>query len=87
MKMKMKMMSLWLMKTPKLKKSFRIYKMEYKEPKKRVTKNDKKQKGQIYSQKHVRNILKQKEATMSKKNDGAVHTPEHSLLTNGRVSV
>jgi hypothetical protein len=28
--------------------------MEYKEPKKRVTKNDKKNKKQVYSQKHIR---------------------------------
>jgi hypothetical protein len=28
--------------------------MEYKEPKKRVTKNDKKYKKQVYSQKHIR---------------------------------
>jgi hypothetical protein len=61
--------------------------MEYTEPKKRVTKNDKKQKGQVYSQKHVRNLLKQKEASMSKKNNGAIHTSEHPLFTNGRVSV
>lgn len=30
--------------------------MEYKEPKKRVTKNDKKHSKQVYSQKHVRRI-------------------------------
>jgi hypothetical protein len=30
--------------------------MEYKEPKKRVTKNDKKHSKQVYSQKHVRII-------------------------------
>ena len=29
--------------------------MEYKEQKKRVTKNDKKNKKQVYSQKHIRN--------------------------------
>jgi|TARA_R110000822_G_scaffold175207_1_gene314911 hypothetical protein len=28
--------------------------MEYKEPKKRVTKNDKKDKNQVYSKKHIR---------------------------------
>jgi hypothetical protein len=30
--------------------------MDYKEPKKRVTKNDKKHSKQVYSQKHVRRI-------------------------------
>jgi hypothetical protein len=59
--------------------------MEYKEPKKRVTKNDKKNKKEVYSQKHVRNLLKQKEASLAKKNNGTLHTPDHSLLTNGRV--
>ena len=34
--------------------------MEYKEPKKRVTKNDKKNSRDVYSTKHVRNLLKQK---------------------------
>ena len=61
--------------------------MEYKEPKKRVTKNDKKNKREVFSQKHVRNLLKQKEQSQSKRNDGAVHTPECSLLTNGRIDV
>jgi len=59
--------------------------MDYKEPKKRVTKNDKKNKHQVYSQKHVRNLLKQKETAMSKRNDGPVSTPERPLLPNGRV--
>lgn len=59
--------------------------MEYKEPKKRVTKNDKKNKKQVYSQKHVRNLLKQKEASLAKKNNGSVHTPVNPLLPNGRV--
>jgi hypothetical protein len=58
--------------------------MEYKEPKKRVTKNDKKCKKQVYSQKHVRNLLKQKEACQAKRNDGTLHTTECSLLPNGR---
>jgi hypothetical protein len=58
--------------------------MEYKEPKKRVTKNDKKNKRQVYSQKHVRNLLKQKEASQAKRNDGSVHTPECTLFPNGR---
>ncbi len=61
--------------------------MEYKEPKKRVTKNDKKNKREVFSQKHVRNLLKQKEHSQSKRNDGTVHTPECSLLTNGRIDV
>jgi hypothetical protein len=59
--------------------------MEYKEPKKRVTKNDKKNKHQVYSQKHVRNLLKQMEATKDKRNDGSVSTPKCSLFPNGRV--
>lgn len=59
--------------------------MDYKEPKKRVTKNDKKNKKQVYSQKHVRNILKQKEASLVKTKDGSVHTPERPLLSNGRL--
>jgi hypothetical protein len=51
--------------------------MEYKEPKKRVTKNDKKAKNQIYSQKHVRNLLKQMENSKEKKrNDGPLHPSE-----------
>jgi hypothetical protein len=61
--------------------------MEYKEPKKRVTKNDKKNKREVYSQKHVRNMLKQKEASLAKKKDGPLHTPERSLLSNGRLRV
>ena len=56
--------------------------MEYKEPKKRVTKNDKKNKNQVYSQKHVRNLLKQKEASLDKKKDGALHTTERTLLSS-----
>jgi len=61
--------------------------MDYKEPKKRVTKNDKKNKKQVFSQKHVRNLLKQKEASQAKRNDGSLHTPEHPLLPDGRVGV
>ena len=53
--------------------------------KKRVTKNDKKHKRQIYSQKHVRNILKQKEASITKSKNGPLHPSTHSLLSNGRV--
>jgi hypothetical protein len=59
--------------------------MDYKEPKKRVTKNDKKNKKQVYSQKHVRNLLKQKEASLAKKNNGPLHSADLSLLSNGRV--
>lgn len=59
--------------------------MDYKEPKKRVTKNDKKSKKQVYSQKHVRNLLKQKEASLAKRNDGAVSAPSCTLFPNGRV--
>lgn len=58
--------------------------MEYKEPKKRVTKNDKKSKREVYSSKHVRNQLKQKE---NSKNNGTVHTTDQPLLPNGRVNV
>lgn len=61
--------------------------MEYKEPKKRVTKNDKKNKKEVYSQKHVRNVLKQKEASLAKKKDGPLHTPECALFPDGRVRV
>ncbi len=61
--------------------------MEYKEPKKRVTKNDKKNKKQVFSQKHVRNILKQKERAMSKRNDGPLPPPKCALFPDGRVSV
>ena len=61
--------------------------MEFKEPKKRVTKNDKKNKKQVYSQKHVRNLLKQKEHSLAKRNDGPVQPPERTLLPNGRVRV
>ena len=80
MKMRMKR------KKPKFKRMTITYNnMDYKEPKKRVTKNDRKNKKQVYSQKHVRNLLKQKEASIAKKNNGPLHTPECSLLPNGRV--
>jgi len=59
--------------------------MEYKEPKKRVTKNDKKQQKDTYSQKHIRNILKQKEIADSKRNNVTVQPAERTLLTNGRI--
>ena len=61
--------------------------MEYKEPKKRVTKNDKKNKKQVFSQEHVRNLLKQKEQAMSKRNDGSLPPPKCTLFPDGRVSV
>jgi len=57
------------------------------EYKKRVTKNDKKSQRRVYSQKHIRNQLKQKENSLAKKNDGPVHTTDHPLLSNGRVHV
>ncbi len=47
--------------------------MEYKEPKKRVTKNDKKAKNQVYSQKHIRNLLKQLESSQEKRKDAPLH--------------
>lgn len=53
--------------------------------KKRVTKNDKKHKRQVYSQKHVRNLLKQKEASITKNKNGTLHPSTHTLLPNGRV--
>lgn len=34
-------------------------------PKKRVTKNDKKQKNEVYSQKHIRAVLKQLEGKIA----------------------
>ena len=61
--------------------------MEYKEPKKRVTKNDKKNQREVYSAKHVRNLLKQKEASLAKKNYGPIHPPERPLLSNGCVKL
>lgn len=61
--------------------------MEYKEPNKRVTKNDKKNCRQTYSQKHVRNMLKQKERSLAKKNDGTLQPPKLPLLPNGRIRI
>ena len=61
--------------------------MEYKEPKKRVTKNAKKNKKQVYSQKHIRNILKQQEVSSVRNKNGPVHAPDNALLPNGRVHV
>jgi hypothetical protein len=59
--------------------------MDYKEPKKRVTKNDKKNKKGVYTSKHIRNILKQQEIAIEKRKDGPVPTPKCSLFPNGRL--
>lgn len=59
--------------------------MEYKEPKKRVTKSDKKDKKGVYTSKHIRNLLKQKEAAIDKRNNGPIPTTPGALLPNGRV--
>ena len=54
--------------------------------KKRVTKNDKKQKKGLYTQKYIR--LKQKARTSNKKKeDGPVQSSEHTLQSNGRINV
>ncbi len=50
--------------------------MDHKEPKKRVTKSDKEAKKQVYSQKHIRNLLKQLESSQEKRKDGPLHPPE-----------
>ena len=42
--------------------------MDHKEPKKRVTKSDKKAKKQVYSQKHIRNNKPQTKQTHSQIN-------------------
>jgi hypothetical protein len=72
---------------PKLKNKNDKSTMDYKEPKKRVTKNDKKHQREVYSSKHIRNVLKQKEASIAKKNNGPIHTPERPLLSNGRIKL
>jgi hypothetical protein len=59
--------------------------MDYKEPKRRVTKSDKKDKKGVYTSKHIRNLLKQKEAAIDKRNNGPVPPPKCPLLPNGRV--
>ena len=59
--------------------------MEYKEPKKRVTKSDKKDKKGVYTSKHIRNLLKQKEAAIDKRNNGPIPATPGALLPNGRV--
>ena len=58
--------------------------MDYKEPKKRVTKNDKKHRKQVYSQKHVRIALK----SMYNNNEGKKQTAiaRDSGLTTSRHS-
>ena len=54
--------------------------------KKRVTKNDKKAKKGLYTQKYI--ILKQKTLnTINKKEDCSVQPTEHTLQSNGRVNV
>lgn len=54
--------------------------MEYKEPKKRVTKNDKKSQKQLYSQKHIRIKL---EMIEKRNQNGSVQSTKHPLLSNG----
>lgn len=49
--------------------------MDYKEPKKRVTKNDKKNKRDVYSQKHIR-IKSQILEKRRDENIFYVHTPK-----------
>lgn len=61
--------------------------MDYKEPKRRVTKNDKKNQKRVYSQKHVRNILKQKEQSIDKNRDGTLQSTKLPLFANGRIRV
>jgi len=46
--------------------------MEYKEPKKRITKADKKNKKGVYTSKHIRNVLKQNEIAKDKRNNGPI---------------
>ena len=55
--------------------------------KKRVTKNDKKVKKGLYTQKYIR--LKQETLSSSdnKKEDGSVQPTKHTLQSNGRVNV
>ena len=55
---------------------------------KRVTKNDKKQKKRLYTQKYIR--LKQEIINSNKKKEkenGSVQSSEHSLQSNGRFDV
>ncbi len=53
--------------------------------KKRVTKNDKKAKKGLYTQKYIR--LKQETLNTNKKEDGAVQSAKCTLQSNGRVNV
>tara|TARA_X000000368_G_scaffold34783_1_gene25466 strand:- start:756 stop:932 length:177 start_codon:yes stop_codon:yes gene_type:complete len=54
--------------------------------KKRVTKNDKKAKKGLYTQKYIR--LKHKTLNINnKKEDGSLQSTEHTLQPNGRVNV
>lgn len=56
--------------------------MDYKEPKKRVTKNDKKKQRQVFTQKHIRiktDILEKKIK------NGSIQSPQYSLFSNGRI--
>ena len=54
--------------------------------KNRVTKNDKKVKKGLYTQKYIR--LKQETlSTNNKKEDGSVQPTKHTLQSNGRVNV
>jgi hypothetical protein len=54
--------------------------------KKRVTKNDKKAKKWLYTQKYIR--LKQETlSTNNKKEDGSVQPTKRTLQSNGRVNV
>ena len=53
--------------------------------KKRVTKNDKKAKKGLYTQKYIR--LKQETLSSNNKEDGSVQPTKHTLQSNGRVNV
>jgi hypothetical protein len=53
--------------------------------KKRVTKNDKKAKKGLYTQKYIR--LKQETLNTNKKEDGSVQSTKCTLQSNGRVNV
>ena len=50
-----------------------------------VTKSDKKDKKGVYTSKHIRNLLKQKEAAIDKRNNGPIPATSGALLPNGRV--
>ena len=55
--------------------------MDFKEPKKRVTKNDKKNRKEVYSQKHIRIKI---EMIEKRKQNGTVSPTERPLFSNGR---